>query len=124
MRWALPIIAAAAMFGLSLLGGPGMRASQPLRGGDPMLSLALPRLPQLTNAVAAVTAPGCAMPASAQQQAWNATRLWLGSLQGWSDSPAVLAWRDFVHRTKHGTPLPQPAEDACTQAGLPQPAAG
>ena len=81
MRGALPLVLAGTCLAILPVIGPAGHSGRP--------SLAYPK-------------PPCA---SGNARAGTPAHDWIGSLQGWADSPAVLAYRTVIARAK-GLPAP------------------
>jgi hypothetical protein len=75
-----------------------MRGTLPLILAGTCLAI-LPLVGQAGHALPTTMArmPFCV---AADAGALTPARDWLGSLQGWGDSPAVLVWRNVVARSK------------------------
>jgi hypothetical protein len=111
MRWALPLLLVVAGFGLALSGAPA--ASPMARGPVSGVSLALAQSGPLAPAAplpAMAGAPACRAPDTA---GWAGARRWIGTLQGWPESPVVQAWRRFVLLTRDGVAPATAPETPC-----------
>jgi hypothetical protein len=92
MRWTLPILLLVAGFGVTLTGWPA---------AGPLPRPAMASAAVFADRVSPPLASPCAA-AAAGPAAWRGARLWVGTLQGWGESPVVQAWRRFVLVTKRG----------------------
>lgn len=134
IRWGLPMLAVILALALGLAGPSGGAAVRP-QGNEAVLGWLLGQgmrpvaelrmgpaeadrvwMVQGADGCEAAVAPLRSAEASLPllrheiaAEGWNATRLWLGTLQGWPESPLVILWRRFVLWTKHGSAAPAPA---------------